>query len=269
MDIQSIAHAGTPIVVGQFLALLALQAWHPLRAWVMPKLRRLGTNVLVGAFSAVAAQLAVLPAGLWVTRWAEASHFGLLHWVPLPGWLAAVASVFLMDYTFYYWHRWNHQVAFLWRFHNVHHADADLDVTTALRFHFGEIVLSTGFRLGQLGSLGVSTPVFLVFELIFGAAAQFHHSNWRLPFGVERALNRVIVTPRMHGLHHSIVRRETDSNYSTIFCWWDRLHGSFTRMSEANPRIGVPAYLNARHQTLPAVLLMPFQRQKDYWAAER
>lgn len=177
-----------------------------------------------------------------------------------------VLAFLLLDFTFYYWHRLNHRIPFLWRFHNVHHIDMDLDVSTALRFHFGEITLSILFRVLQLAVIGASAETFLVFETCFEAAAQFHHSNWRLPFRVERLLNELIVTPRMHGLHHSVVEEETNSNYSTIFCWWDRLNGSFRMITETHSvTIGVPAYHDPASQGIVRLLLLPFERQRPYW----
>lgn len=169
----------------------------------------------------------------------------------------------LLDFTFYYWHRLNHTLPFLWRFHNVHHIDVDLDVSTALRFHFGEITLSTLFRVLQLLVIGPSAGTFLIFETCFAVAAEFHHSNWRLPFRVERALNRVFVTPRMHGIHHSVIVQETDSNYSTIFSWWDRLNGSFRMITEAHTvTIGVAAYGDLADQGILRLLTLPFQKQR-------
>jgi sterol desaturase/sphingolipid hydroxylase (fatty acid hydroxylase superfamily) len=168
--------------------------------------------------------------------------------------------------TFYYWHRLNHRIPFLWRFHNVHHIDIDLDVSTALRFHFGEITLSILFRVVQLAIIGPSPTTFLIFETCFEAATEFHHSNWRMPFRLERLLNKVFVTPRMHSLHHSVVEEETNSNYSTIFSWWDRLNRSFRIITEAHTvTIGVPAYRDAADQGISRLLTLPFQKQRSYW----
>ena len=258
---------GTLAFVALFFFLLSMQAIAPLRRWVLPKLQHLVTNIGVAIAAGAAAQLAVVPIGVAVTRWAARDSFGLFHWVRLPEWLTLAAGFVLLDFTFYYWHRLNHVVPFLWRFHNVHHIDADLDVSTSLRFHFGEIALSTAFRVVQLALLGVPTSLYLVFEVCFGAAAQFHHSNWRLPYGVEAVLNRFIVTPRMHGIHHSIVQHETNSNYSTIFSWWDRIHGSFHGIERhEGVTIGVPAYRDAGDQTFLAALALPLRKQRDYWA---
>jgi sterol desaturase/sphingolipid hydroxylase (fatty acid hydroxylase superfamily) len=171
-----------------------------------------------------------------------------------------------MDLTFYWWHVANHRVPFLWRFHNVHHIDPDLDVSTAFRFHFGEVALSAAFRVAQVSAIGLSGWMFAVYELVFQVNTAFHHSNVRLPIQLERLLNLVIVTPRMHGIHHSQVRDETNSNYSVVFSWWDRLHRTLgLNIPQSAIVIGVPAYSHPADNRLWNALLLPFQRQRDYW----
>ncbi|HJZ12934.1 MAG TPA: sterol desaturase family protein, partial [Acidobacteriota bacterium] len=216
--------------------------------------------------SGILLRLAILPAGLFVAGWSAQSGFGLLHWIRLPAWMEMIAGFLLLDLTFYYWHIMNHKLALFWRFHNVHHIDLDLDVSTAFRFHFMEMVFSIGFRSLQVAFLGVTPLLFLVFEGIFQAATEFHHSNWRLPFQMERLLVRIIVTPRMHGIHHSIVQNETDSNFSTIFSFWDRLHRTIRlNIPQQEITIGVPAYLDPSYQRLIVLLWLPFRKQKEYW----
>src|SRR5207244_4155870 len=134
--------------------------------------------------------------------------------ISMPNVARAIAGFVLLDYTMYAWHWLNHRLPFLWRFHNVHHTDLDLDVTTAARFHFGELGLSVAVRSLQIILIGVTPSLALIYEVALEASTQFHHSNWRLPFAFERVLNWLIVTPRMHGIHHSIVQRETNSNFS-------------------------------------------------------
>jgi sterol desaturase/sphingolipid hydroxylase (fatty acid hydroxylase superfamily) len=220
----------------------------------------------MGVAAGVVFELIVLPAGLAAILWARQYDFGLFNWMPLPLWAELPVAFLLLDFTFYYWHRLNHRWSLLWRFHNVHHIDADLDVSTSIRFHFGEMALSAIFRVLQLGLLGVSPATFLLFEVSFAMATMFHHSNWHLPFRLESLLNRVFVTPRMHTIHHSIVERETDSNFSTIFSWWDRLNVTFRAFEpQAKTVIGVPAYQDRADQTLSAALLLPFRKQRDYW----
>jgi sterol desaturase/sphingolipid hydroxylase (fatty acid hydroxylase superfamily) len=157
-------------------------------------------------------------------------------------------------------------VPFLWRFHNVHHCDPDLDVSTGFRFHFGEVAFSTVFRVVQVALLGVSLPQFAAYEILFQAVTLFEHSNLRLPEKLERALNLVFVTPRMHGVHHSQRRAETDSNFSVVFSFWDRLHGSLRlNVAQEQIKIGVPGYARPEDNRVLTALAAPFRRQRDYW----
>lgn len=171
-----------------------------------------------------------------------------------------------MDLSFYYWHLLNHRVPVLWRFHNVHHMDPDLDITTALRFHFGELALSAGFRVVQIVAIGVSPVTYAVYEVVFQANTLLHHSNVRLPIRLERPLNKLLVTPRMHGIHHSQVEREANSNYGVVFPWWDRLHRTLgLNVPQSALTIGVPAYSEPGDNRLWAAIVQPFRRQRDYW----
>ena len=148
-------------------------------------------------------------------------QFGLNYLFELPGLIENCIAFLVLDYGNYIWHFLNHKLNFLWRFHVVHHTDPDLDITTAFRFHFGEMIGSVVSRGAVVLLTGAGPELVLIYEIVFEAATQFHHSNWKLPVRVERILNLIIVTPRMHGIHHSVVRQETDSNYSVIFSWWD------------------------------------------------
>jgi sterol desaturase/sphingolipid hydroxylase (fatty acid hydroxylase superfamily) len=172
----------------------------------------------------------------------------------------------LLDLAFYYWHRLNHEWPALWRLHNVHHCDPDLGVSTSFRFHFGEVALSTVFRVVQVTVIGASFPTFAVYEVAFQLNTLFHHSNVRLPIRLERWLNRVLVTPRMHGIHHSQVQEETNSNYSVVLPWWDRLHRTL-RLNVPQSRIviGVPGYAAPADNRLWNLLAMPFRKQREYW----
>jgi sterol desaturase/sphingolipid hydroxylase (fatty acid hydroxylase superfamily) len=210
--------------------------------------------------------LAVRPAALGAALWAEGHSIGFLHLASLPLWVKVAAGVLLMDLSFYYWHRLNHTRPLLWRFHNVHHADPDMDVTTAFRFHFGEVLYSTVFRLLQVGLIGVVPLTYVVYEVVFNGATLFHHSNLRLPVAWERRLNRVFVTPRMHGVHHSAVGSETNSNYSVIFSWWDRLNRSLRlNVGQRDIVIGVPGYLRPGDNRVLPMLTLPFAKQRPYW----
>jgi sterol desaturase/sphingolipid hydroxylase (fatty acid hydroxylase superfamily) len=176
-----------------------------------------------------------------VARWASDSGIGLLNQGPLPVWVAIAISVVGMDLVSYGWHRANHLVPFLWRFHQAHHSDPDYTVTTALRFHPGELLLALPLRLLAVLVLGVPIVGVIVFELIFAFANFWEHGNIDLPSRVERFLERVLITPSLHRRHHSRESRFLDTNYGTIFSFWDRLLGSYGESrSDVRVETGLP-----------------------------
>jgi sterol desaturase/sphingolipid hydroxylase (fatty acid hydroxylase superfamily) len=169
-----------------------------------------------------------------------------------------LVDILLLDYALWIWHWLNHRVAFLWRFHRVHHVDRDLDTATGLRFHFGELALSVPFRIVQVLAVRPDPLALTIWERMLMISIVFHHSNTRLPLALERQLARVFVTPRMHGIHHSDVLDETNSNWASLFTIWDQLHGTFRLdVPQEAITIGVPKYENARDVTLPRILEMP------------
>jgi len=253
-------------VIVLLVLLFVLERRVALRRRRRPLLGRLLVNAIISLLAFAVAMLIVRPVALAVLQWASERPFGVVHLMPMPGAARFVLSFLLMDLTFYWWHVANHRIPFLWRFHNVHHIDPDLDVSTAFRFHVGEVALSAGFRVVQVSAIGPSAWLFAVYELVFQANTLFHHSNVRLPIRVERLLNRVLVTPRMHGIHHSQVRDETNSNYSVVFSWWDRLHRTLgLNIPQSDIVIGVPAYSDPADNRLWNDLLLPFRHQRDYW----
>ena len=254
------------VVLGALALFFVLENLVPLRKQRAPLARRLVVNFALSALTYLSAALVMRPVALSAMGWAGNVSFGLLHWITLPPVLSFIVAFLLLDLSFYYWHRLNHVVPFLWRFHNVHHSDPDMDASTGFRFHFGEIVLSTIFRAVQVGLIGVSLETFLAFELIFQIATYFHHSNLRLSLGLERVVNFVIVTPRMHTIHHSQVRDETNSNYSVIFSLWDRINRTFRwGIPVSTVSIGVPGYAAASDNSIVELLKAPFLSQRDYW----
>jgi sterol desaturase/sphingolipid hydroxylase (fatty acid hydroxylase superfamily) len=254
------------IVVRAFALLFVAERFFPLRQATRSLLGRLLVNLAISVLSFIVAVGVLQPAVHSALRWSASKSFGLVRLVPLPSSLVFVLSLLLMDLTFYYWHLANHRVPVLWRFHNVHHLDPDLDVSTAFRFHFGEITLSIGFSLLQVSLIGPSAWAFAVYQLVFQAEVLFHHSNVRLPIGVERLLNKVLVTPRMHGIHHSQVQRENNSNFGTVFPWWDKLHRTLgVNIPQDQVVVGIPGYSLRKDNRFWNALLMPFRKQRDYW----
>jgi sterol desaturase/sphingolipid hydroxylase (fatty acid hydroxylase superfamily) len=229
---------------------------------------RLLVNLSMSALAFFVAAVLVRPAALATLHWANAKTFGVIYLLPLPPLFAFALSFLLMDLGFYYWHIANHRIPFFWRFHNVHHIDPDLDVSTGFRFHFGEVMMSVAFRVVQVSLIGLSGWAFAAYELVFQANTLFHHSNLRLPIRFERLLNKVLVTPRMHGIHHSQVRRENNSNFGVVFPWWDRVHRTIgLNIPQAEIAIGIAGYSQPQDNKLRNALLMPFRKQRDYWRA--
>jgi sterol desaturase/sphingolipid hydroxylase (fatty acid hydroxylase superfamily) len=249
-----------------FGLLFALERIFPLRKSTRSLLARLFVNLAIAALTFIAVAGLVQPAARWALRWSADVPLGLVHLIALPKPVEFVLSFLLMDLGFYYWHVANHRVPLLWRFHNVHHIDPDLDVSTAFRFHFGEIALSAGFSLLQVSLIGPSAWTFAIYQLVFQAEVLFHHSNVRLPIRVERWLSKLLVTPRMHGIHHSQVRRENNSNFGSVFPWWDRLHRTLgLNVPQEKVVVGIPGYTLPEDNRFWNALLVPFRRQRDYW----
>ena len=261
-SIDVLIGAGGLIVL---VVLFVAETRAPLRARVRPRGERVAINITLAVIAGLVVRLAVVPVGLAVAGVAERDGFGLLQWVALPTAIAWLVGLLLLDYTMYLWHRLNHRVPPLWRFHLVHHTDLDLDVSTALRFHAGELLLSCGWRAAQVAVIGPPVALVVVFEVLFETATAFHHSNWRLPLRLDRALASFLVTPRMHGIHHSTLQSETNSNWSVMLSWWDRLHRTrrLERAGEPSLVIGLPAY----RTPLGAwrLLTLPFTRQRPAW----
>ena len=248
-----------------FFSLIYLQARYRLRVQHFSAWTRVLRNLILAAPALVLLRLLLIPIPYFVAIWAQKNGVGLWNWLTLPTWLEAAGGALMFDYAYYWWHIGTHRVPLLWRFHNVHHTDLDMDVSTAARFHFLEIAFSVIYRIIIVLITGIAPLVYLFYEMVFELATQFHHSNWRLPRRVEAILNLVVVTPRMHGIHHSIVKSETDSNWGTVFCWWDKLHASH-RMDIAQDEItiGVPAYRDERELTLGDLWKMPFRPIREW-----
>ena len=173
-----------------------------------------------------------------VARWAEQAHVGLLNVTNAPTWTRVLATVLVLDFVSYCWHRANHVVPALWRFHAVHHSDSSFTVSTGLRFHPGELLLSLPLRLVAVLLLGASPAAVVAFEAVFALANYVEHGDIDLPAWLERRLGRVVVTPALHRFHHARVPRDREHNYGTIFAVWDRWLGTYGP-SESTARVDV------------------------------
>ncbi len=256
---------GAPVLVVVFALLFAAETGWRLRKRVQGRWQRIIINTFVSLPAFALLRFFFLPIVVWLALQNEGWRFGLNYLYQLPIWAEGAIAFLLLDYTNCVWHLLNHKLPSLWRFHLVHHTDLDLDVSTATRFHFMEIICSVVFRGAAIVLTGASPLLVLVYEVVFEAATQFHHSNLKLPLNVERILSKAIVTPRMHGIHHSMVRNETDSNYSVIFSFWDRVNGTL-KLSIPQDLIvtGVPSYSNPKELTSRFLLLMPFKKIRPW-----
>lgn len=245
--------------VGGFILLLLIEAVRPYRPWVDARWRRLAVNLFIAGSNALL--LSVLLGGLIVAAYHhfELGRFGLLLRLGLGGWDNVLLTVLLLDAVTYWWHRAYHGIPLMWRMHRVHHSDRDLDVTTSGRFHLTEMVFSAVFRLGVIILWGASVASVVIFEIVFALLNQVEHANLAIPEPWDTRLRQVFVTPAMHRVHHSKVLADTNSNYGTIFSWWDRLFGTYRVAPDPKAlTIGLPEYPRRDDVTLGKVLTMPF-----------
>jgi sterol desaturase/sphingolipid hydroxylase (fatty acid hydroxylase superfamily) len=197
-----------------------------------------------------------------VALFAEAHGFGLFNLFVLPAWVGVLGSVLVLDFAIYLQHVLFHAVPALWRLHRMHHADLEFDVTTGLRFHPIEILLSMVIKFTVVAALGAPALAVLIFEVLLNATSMFNHSNVRIPLGLDRLLRWFVVTPDMHRVHHSIVARETNSNFGFNMPWWDRLCGTYRAQPAAGHdamTIGIEQFRDARELGLDRMLLQPLR----------
>lgn len=258
------------LIFGTMATVVVMELRRPLRKEKDDKLTRNARNAAFSVMAAATVALAEKPVVAPLALKVQGRRWGVVKLLGLPAWAEVALSVVLLDYTLFIWHVLTHKVPFLWRFHKPHHVDLDLDASTALRFHFGELLLSVPWRAAQVRLIGVSPLALALWQTLTLMEIMFHHSNLRLPYRVERRLCRFIVTPRMHGIHHSVVREETDSNWSTIFSWPDYLHGTIRlNVLQDCVNIGVAGLQDPKQLTLGRVLEMPFTPQVEVEAPKR
>lgn len=259
--------AAEPLIrVGFFLGVLAVMAgWEllaPRRRHEIPRLLRWGSNLGVVVLNTVLVRLAFPFVAVGLALLAEQRGWGLLNVYDLPLGLSIVASVLALDLAIYLQHVMFHAVPALWRLHRMHHADLEFDVTTGLRFHPVEILLSMGVKLVVVAALGPPAVAVLIFEVLLNATSMFNHANVRLPLWLDRRLRWLVVTPDMHRVHHSIHRQETNSNFGFNLPWWDRLLGTYRdqpREGHEAMTIGIEEFRTIRDLRLDQMLLQPLR----------
>ncbi|HEX9000953.1 MAG TPA: sterol desaturase family protein [Blastocatellia bacterium] len=239
--------------------LLALESWTPAARGRHHRFRHAARNLMLGLINVTMSALLAAPLIAGLSLWAESSGFGLLRLVQLPPIAATAVAILLFDGWMYLWHRANHELGFLWRFHRVHHSDPEMDATTATRFHTGEILISSALRLAVIPLLGITVGQLLVYEMLLLPVILFHHSNVRCSERVDRWLRLVIVTPAIHRVHHSRLRAETDSNYSSVFSFWDRIAKTIRLRRDGQPvNFGLDEYDGEKWQRVTGLLTTPF-----------
>lgn len=262
--------------LASFLAVFALMAlWEaaaPRRARAFARRARWPHNLGLLALDAALLRLVAPGAAIAVAAAAEERGWGLLNALELPGWLALLAAVALLDAAIWAQHVMFHAVPALWRLHRVHHSDLDVDATTGTRFHPLEILISVGVKCAAVAAIGASAVAVLVFEILLNATAVFNHANARIPEPIERWLRLLVVTPDMHRVHHSIAYNETNSNFGFNLPWWDRLFGTYRAQPAAGHErmtIGVDAFRTRQDLRLDRLLVQPLRDTAGGYAINR
>jgi len=250
------------IFISMFVVVATWEVVAPRRRRVASLGTRWPSNLGVAALNTLLARV-VAPAGVvGLALVADALGWGMMNQVSLPFWLAVALSVLMLDLAIYLQHVLFHAVPVLWRLHRMHHADLDFDVTTGVRFHPIEILLSLGIKLCVVAALGLPAVAALIFEVLLNATALFNHGNVRLPHQVDRFLRLIVVTPDMHRVHHSVLPEETNSNFGFNFPWWDRLLGTYRAQPVSGHdamTIGIDQFRESRELRLDRMLVQPFK----------
>lgn len=250
---------------GGFVMMAVWEAITPYRQYRQSKPIRWVSNLSLVILNTILLRAVFPMAAVGFATIAAQNHWGLFNNLTLPDWMTILLSIVVLDGIIYWQHVLFHRIPLCWRLHQVHHADLDFDVTTGLRFHPLEILLSMGIKLGAIALLGPPTVAVLMFEVVLNGSSMFNHGNVSLPGGMDRLLRWIIVTPDMHRIHHSVRVSETNSNFGFNLPWWDYLFGTYCDQPETNPRqmsIGLSQYQQEqRVGYLPFMLLLPFGPQ--------
>ncbi len=249
------------VFLGVFILVAVAEMLAPRRALTTAKGMRWFGNLGIVFINTLAVRTLFPVAAVGMALLADERGWGLLNNVEMPYWLAVVIAVVALDFIIYLQHVMFHAVPALWRLHMMHHADLDFDVTTGARFHPVEIIISMLIKLAAISVLGPPVLAVLIFEVVLNATAMFNHSNWRLPVAVDRVLRLFVVTPDMHRVHHSVIARETNSNFGFNLPWWDRLFGTYRAQPEQGHEgmiIGLTQFRDPKRLTLPWMLVLPF-----------
>jgi sterol desaturase/sphingolipid hydroxylase (fatty acid hydroxylase superfamily) len=264
---RSLFFAYEPIIrlsafAGVFLVMAVWELVVPRRKQAIGRAWRWPNNLGVVVVNTLLVRIVFPTTAVGLALLAEARSFGLFYVIALPTWIGVVASVVILDLAIYLQHVLFHAVPALWRLHRMHHADLEFDVSTGLRFHPIEILLSMLIKFAVVAALGAPALSVLIFEVLLNATSMFNHGNVRLPLGLDRILRWIVVTPDMHRVHHSILARETNSNFGFNLPWWDRLFGTYRAQPAAGHEamtIGIEQFREPRELGLDRMLVQPFR----------
>jgi sterol desaturase/sphingolipid hydroxylase (fatty acid hydroxylase superfamily) len=262
-SLEMVARLGIFAVVFAALAFWELMA--PRRPLGVGRLKRWPNNIGVLAVDVLVVRLVVPTAAVGAAVYAAGNGIGLFNWLQFRLSVGAVLGFLVLDFVIWAQHWTFHHVPVLWRLHRMHHADLDFDFTTGVRFHPIEILISLAIKMAVVVALGIPPVGVFVFEVALNATSMFNHSNARMPAALDRVLRLFVVTPDMHRVHHSIVRRETDSNFGFNLPWWDWLFRTYRREPEAGHQgmtIGIPQFRDPKELRLDRMLTQPFRNER-------
>lgn len=250
-----------------FLVVFAVFAvWEiltPRRKPSYPKNVRWINNLSINIVNIISTRVLIPVTLLFVASAAESDSLGLLNLIPIPTIVSIIIAVLLLDLSIYLQHIIFHKVPILWRLHRMHHADLDFDVTTGIRFHPIEIIISLGIKMLLVLAIGAPVIAVLIFEVLLNATSLFNHANIKIPKAVDKMLRLIVVTPDMHRVHHSIIRKETDSNFGFNLPWWDYLFKTYRAqpsLGHTDMQIGIESFRESRELWLHRLLLQPFRK---------
>ncbi len=278
MDFKQFILTNEPVIRSCFFfGILGVMAfWEyiaPRRKLTVSKVVRWSNNLAIVFLNNFVVRLVFPVVAVGVASFADQNGWGILNYVELPFWLAAIISIIAMDFVIYLQHVLVHAIPSLWRLHRVHHADLDFDVTTGARFHPLEIILSMLIKFATIIVLGPPVIAVILFEIILNMTAMFNHSNVKLPIAFDKILRLFLVTPDMHRVHHSVEDDEANSNFGFSLPWWDRVFGTY----RAQPRQGHEGMVIGIHKIrdikqvswLPGMLMLPFKGKVSGYAINR
>ncbi len=248
-----------------FGVLAAWELFAPRRPLTVGRLRRWPSNIGVLAVDALLVRILVPTAAVGAALYAAGQGIGLFNWLQLRLSVGALLGFLVLDFAIWAQHWLFHHVPVLWRLHRMHHADLDIDVTTGVRFHPFEILISLAIKIAVIVAFGIPPVGVFVFEVVLNATSMFNHSNVRMPSWLDRVVRLLVVTPDMHRVHHSIERQETDSNFGFNLPWWDWIFGTYRRDPQAGHdgmTIGIPQFRDPKEQRLDRMLTQPFRNDR-------